>query len=57
MDPTQDIQDIWRECQAEIDANHRMAQGHQLMYEQTISNLAALRLLGDSSVEEAVKNL
>lgn len=56
MDPTQDVQDIWRECEAELAANHRMAQGHQLLFENTIGNLAALKLLGDSSVEEAVKN-
>jgi hypothetical protein len=51
------IEDIWREAKLEIDANHHMAQHHQLMVEQTIGNIAALKLLGDNSVEEAVKNL
>lgn len=51
-----DINDIWDECEREIEANHRMAENHQLMFQQTISNVAALKMLNDDGIEEAVKN-
>ena len=52
----QDINDIWDECDREIQSLRKVAANNQLGFEETIGNLAALKLLGDSSVEEAVKN-
>ena len=54
IDP--DINDIWDECDRELEALRKMQANNQLGFEETIGNLAALKLLGDSSVEEAVKN-
>jgi hypothetical protein len=51
-----EIDEIWDECERELQANRKMADNHQAMFEQTIGNIAALQLLNDSSVEEAVKN-
>jgi len=48
--------DAWAEFLKETDANHHMAQNHQMMYEQTIGNIAALKAINDSDIEEAVKN-
>lgn len=53
----EDIAGIWAECEAELQANRKMAANHQLAFEETIANVAALRLLNDSGIEEAVKNL
>ena len=55
MDP--DIAAIWEECERELDANFKMGQHHQMLFEQTIGNLAALKMLDDSSIEDSVKNL
>lgn len=52
-----EVADIWGEFERETDAHLRMGQNHQLLFEQTITNLAALRMLNDSGIEEAVKNL
>ena len=54
VDP--DINDIWDECERELEALRKMQANNQLGFEETIGNLAALKLLSDSSVEEAVKN-
>lgn len=51
-----DINDIWDECEREIEALRKVAANNQLGFEETIGNLAALKLLSDSTVEEAVKN-
>jgi hypothetical protein len=51
-----DINDIWDECDREIESLRKVAANNQLGFEETIGNLAALKLLSDSSVEEAVKN-
>ena len=48
--------DAWDMFLKETNANHQMAQNHQKMYEQTIGNIAALKAINDSSIEEAVKN-
>jgi len=53
----EDIIGVWREFREEDAALHQMAQNHQLMYEQTIANLAALKSISDDGIEEAVKNL
>jgi len=52
----QDIIDIWEECEKEIDVLRQVAANNQLGFEETIGNLAALKMLNDTSVEEAVKN-
>jgi hypothetical protein len=52
----EDILGIWDECERELQANHLMAEHHQLMFEQSIANVAALKMLNDSSIEDAVKN-
>jgi hypothetical protein len=52
----EDIEEIWKEFEAEDNALHKMAQHQQLMYEQTIGNIAALKALNDNSIEQAVKN-
>lgn len=51
-----EIDEIWNDCERELQANRKMADNHQAMFEETIGNLAALKLLTDPSVEEAVKN-
>jgi hypothetical protein len=51
-----DIVNIWREFDYELEANRKMAANHQLAFEQTIGNIAALKMLNDSSIEESVKN-
>ena len=52
----QDIFDIWDECDREIESLRKVAANNQMGFEETIGNLAALKLLDDSTVEEAVKN-
>lgn len=52
----QDINDIWDECDRELESLRKMQANNQLGFEETIGNIAALKLLNDSSVEEAVKN-
>jgi hypothetical protein len=51
-----DISDIWDECDREIESIRKMAVNNQLGFEETIGNLAALKILSDNTVEEAVKN-
>ena len=51
-----DISDIWDDCEREIDVIRKMAANNQLGFEETIGNLAALKILSDNTVEEAVKN-
>ena len=51
-----DITDIWDECDREIESLRKVAANNQLGFEETIGNLAALKMLSDSTVEEAVKN-
>lgn len=51
-----DITGIWDECERELEANRKSAANFQLALEQTIGNIAALKLLEDDRVEEAVKN-
>ena len=53
---SEEVADIWAEFELETQANQKMASGHQLMFEQSIGNIAALKMLNDTSVEEAVKN-
>lgn len=53
---SEEIEDIWKECEAEIEANHKMLANMQLGFEEAIGNLAALKTLSDSSIEETVKN-
>lgn len=52
----QDIGNIWEECRAELDTIYKMGTDYQSLLEQTIGNVAALKMLGDDGVEEAVKN-
>lgn len=52
----EDVINIWREFDYELAANRKMAENHQLAFEETIGNIAALRMLSDSSIEESVKN-
>ena len=54
---SEDIQEIWKEFREEDAAIHQMAQNMQLMFEQSIGNLAAVKAISDSTIEEAVKNL
>lgn len=54
MDP--DIKAIWDECQCEINVGYQMGENHQKLFQQTIANLAAMKLLNDDGIEEAVKN-
>jgi hypothetical protein len=51
-----DIADIYRELDMELDSHRKMSANFQLFCEESIGNLAALKLLNDSEVEEAVKN-
>lgn len=51
-----EVINIWREFDYELEANRKMAANHQLMFEQTIGNIAALKMLNDPSIEESVKN-
>jgi|APIni6443716594_1056825.scaffolds.fasta_scaffold163733_3 hypothetical protein len=51
-----EVINIWREFDYELEANRKMAANHQLAFEQTIGNIAALKMLNDSSIEESVKN-
>jgi hypothetical protein len=48
--------DPWEEFLKETNANHQMAQNHQKMFEQSIGNIAAVKLLNDQALDEAVKN-
>lgn len=53
------VQHIWAEFGMETDANRKMAENHQRMFEQTIGNLSALKLLNEDDtrqLESAVKN-
>lgn len=52
----EDIINVWREFEHELEANRKMASNHQSMYEETIGNVAALKMLSDQEIEEAVKN-
>ena len=56
MAADEDIARIWEECEMGLQANRRMMENHQMAAEETISNIAALRMLNDSGIEEAVKN-
>jgi len=51
-----DVQEIWSDFEKETNAIHLMGQNHQKLFEQAIGNLAALKTINDSSIEEAVKN-
>ena len=51
-----DISDIWDSCEREIDVIRKMAANSQLGFEETIGNLAALKILSYNTFEEAVKN-
>lgn len=52
-----DILQVWKECEAEIDANQKMGQNVQLLAEQTIGNLSALKSLQfEKDAVETVKN-
>jgi hypothetical protein len=51
-----DIEAIWDECDREIESLRKVAANSQLGFEETIGNLAALKMLDDTTVEEAVKN-
>ena len=51
-----DISDIWDECEREIEAMRKVAANNQLGFEETIGNIAALKMLNDNTIEEAVKN-
>ena len=51
-----DIKAIFDECQYEIANNYQMGENHQKLFQQTISNIAALKMLNDDSIEETVKN-
>ena len=53
---TGEIEQIWAEYEAENAATHKAAENFQLLLEQSIGNLAALKMLSDNSIEEAVKN-
>jgi len=52
----EDIANIYRELDLELDSHRKMSANFQLFCEETIGNLAALKLLNDDSVEESVKN-
>jgi hypothetical protein len=54
MDP--DIKAILDEVQMSVDVNYAMGENHQKLFQQTISNLAALRMINDDEIEKAVKN-
>ena len=51
-----DIINIWDECNKEIESLRKVAANNQLGFEETIGNIAALKMLSDNTVEEAVKN-
>lgn len=50
-----DIVAIYEELERELDAHRKMSANFQLFCEESIGNLAALKLLNDD-VEESVKN-
>ena len=52
-----DIAGIYDELDRELESHRKMSANFQLFCEETISNIAALKLLNDSTVEETVKNL
>jgi len=51
-----DIANIYDEVRLEIESHRVMSANFQLFCEETIGNLAALKLLNDETVEESVKN-
>ena len=51
-----DINDIWEDCERELDAQYKMGSQFQMLCEEAISNIAALKMINDDSIEEAVKN-
>jgi len=51
-----EVTEIWDEFDREIEANRKIAANHQLAFEETIGNLAALKAINDDGIEEAVKN-
>ena len=55
--PDDDIIQVWKECEAEIDANHKMGQSVQELAEQTIGNMSALKSLQfEKDAVDTVKN-
>jgi len=55
--PDDDIIQVWKECEAEIDANHKMGQSVQELAEQTIGNMSALKSLQfERDAVDTVKN-
>jgi len=50
-----EIEEIWNEAKMDLDTTQHLGENFQRLVEQTIGNLAALRLL-DESDDEVVKN-
>ena len=53
---SEEIEDVWKMSGLELDSIHKMGTDHQLLVEQTIGNLAALKLLDEQPLEQEVKN-
>ena len=51
-----DVAGIWDECEREIEALRKVAANNQMGFKETIGNIAALKMLNDNTIEEAVKN-
>lgn len=52
----EDIADIYRELDMELESHRKMSANFQLFCEESIGNVAALKMLNDDSIEESVKN-
>jgi len=53
---SEEIDEIWDEALKEIAANHQVGKNHQYLCEEAIGNIAALKTINDTSVEEMLKN-
>jgi hypothetical protein len=53
---SQEIDEVWKEFGKELDAHKQMADNLQSMFEESIANAAALKLISDNSIEKMVGN-
>ena len=53
---SKEIEQVWKECGLEIDANHKVGEKVQELVQLSILNASAMKSLNDASAEELVKN-
>ena len=52
----EDIASIYQELELELASHRKMSANFQLFCEESIGNVAALKMINDDSIEESVKN-